>query len=58
VSTDPNQEHDLSRSNEASVKMFQAELVEIRQGVGAPPPDALTPERVKQLQDLRANGYW
>ncbi|MDP2311659.1 MAG: hypothetical protein Q8P41_02045 [Pseudomonadota bacterium] len=58
VTTDPLQREDRSQVDTATAATLEASLIDIRRGIGAPPPEALTPEHTKQLQEMRAKGYW
>lgn len=62
VVDDPLEANDLYKSSTpadtTALKHLHSRLVTVRTGVGAPPPDAITPEKLWQLRMSAGQGYW
>lgn len=58
IPRDPLQEKDLAPSAVPRVQALHQQLLTVRTGPGAPPPEQMSPERLEALRLSPASGYW
>lgn len=58
VAEDPMQRNNVAEQQPERLDEMRQQMLSIRQGPGAPPPEEMTAERLESLRLGPANGYW